>query len=78
MDHFALTIEKQDKQCTYNVTMRHVRVTIVVVEKQNYYIFLVYVCSLIYTKWKTNAPYDTVLCGLSGCTIIFQVISQRT
>ena len=34
MDHFAITIEKQDRQCTYKVTMRHVHVTIVVVEKQ--------------------------------------------
>jgi len=25
---------KQDRQCTYNVTMRRVRVTIVAVEKQ--------------------------------------------
>ena len=28
------TRRKQDKQCTYNVTLRHVRATIVVVEKQ--------------------------------------------
>ena len=26
-------IKKQDKPCTYNVTMRHIRLTIVVVEE---------------------------------------------
>jgi hypothetical protein len=32
----------------------------------------------MYTEWKAQAPYDTVLCGLSGCTILFQIITQTT
>ena len=29
-----VSVNKQDRQCTYNVTLRRVRVTIVAVEKQ--------------------------------------------
>jgi len=29
----------QDRQCTYNVTMRRVRATIAAVKNKNYYIF---------------------------------------
>ena len=29
----AILLEKQDRQCTYNVTLRRVRTTIVAVEK---------------------------------------------
>jgi len=40
---------KNDRQCTYSVTFRRVRVTIVAVEKQRVLSILkVYVCSLRY------------------------------
>ena len=44
---------EQDRRCTYNVTLRRVRVTIVAVEKQ-YYIFRVCICSasaVLYHLW---------------------------
>jgi len=34
MDHVVLTTAKQDRQRTYNFTLRRVRVTIVVMEEQ--------------------------------------------
>ena len=49
--------DKQDRQCTYNVILRRVRVTIVAVEKLEYYIFWVCVCSLSYPACKVHAPY---------------------
>ena len=48
---------KQDRQCTCNVTMRPVRLTIVVVEKQKYYILWVCVCSLRYLEFNAHGPY---------------------
>jgi hypothetical protein len=35
------------------------------------------VCSLSYQACKTHEPYCTVICGLSGCTIIFHIILKR-
>jgi len=37
--------------------MKRVRVTIVAVEKQHYYIFWMCVCSLSYPAWKAHAPH---------------------
>jgi hypothetical protein len=34
--------------------------------------------SLSYPLWKAHASYFTVVCGLSGCTVIFNIISQMT
>jgi hypothetical protein len=48
---------QQDRQCTHNVTLRRVRVTIVAVEKQNCYIFWLCVCSLRYPACNAHAPY---------------------
>jgi hypothetical protein len=47
---------EQDRQCTYNVTLRRVRVTIVVVEKQ-YYILCVCIRSLSYPACNAHAPH---------------------
>jgi len=35
------------------------------------------VCSLSYQACKTHEPYYIVICGLSGCTIIFHIILKR-
>ena len=35
----AEKINKQDRQCTYNITLRHVSATTVAVESRKYYIF---------------------------------------
>jgi hypothetical protein len=56
--------------------MRRVRVTIVAVEKAisiTYCELCVY--SLSYPACKAHASYYIVICGLSGCTIFFHIIS---
>jgi hypothetical protein len=69
-------INKQDRQCTCNVTSSFVRVTIVAVEKQyELHILSVCVCSLSYPACSAHAPYYIVICGLSGCTIFSHIIS---
>jgi hypothetical protein len=58
-----------------NVTLRRVRVTIVVVEKEYLFAILsVCVCSLIYPSCNAHAAYY-VICGLSESTIFFHIIS---
>ena len=51
VDHFW-----QDRWCTCNVTLRHVRATIFLVEKLSYCIFWVGICSLRYPACNTYAP----------------------
>ena len=55
--------------------MRRFRVTIVAVEKQQV-LYSLCVCSLSYPARKAHAPYYIVICGLSGCTTFFHIISQ--
>jgi len=47
--------KEQDRQCTYKVTWRRVRATVVVVEEQECYIFCVCVYSLNYPTCETLA-----------------------
>jgi hypothetical protein len=61
---------QQDRQCTYNVTLKSVREIIVAVKKHKYYIFLC-VCE------SAHAPYCIDICGLSGFDIFSDIISQR-
>ena len=49
-------MQKQNRQCTYNVTLRRVRVTIVDVKNQ-YHILSVCVTSLRHPACKAHAPY---------------------
>jgi len=49
--------KEKEKQCTYNVTFRRVRVTIVAVKLNKYYIFWVCTCSLRYPACKAHALY---------------------
>jgi hypothetical protein len=73
---YAAVKTEQNRQCTYNATLRRFRVTIVAVESNKYYLFCVCVCSLSYPAWKTLVPYCIVICGLlSGCTIFLHIIS---
>jgi len=67
---------RQDKQCTYNLTMKRVRVTTVGVEEQ-------YVLNVMNTYRESclshlachSRHYCVVACGLSGYNLFFQIIS---
>jgi hypothetical protein len=54
---FAYSDWRKDRQCTYNVTLKCARLTNAVVEKSNYYIFWVGVCSRSYPTRNAHAPY---------------------
>ena len=54
---------EQDRKCTFNVTLRRVRATIVAVEKQSIIHNLsVCICSLRYPTCNAHAPYCHVAC----------------
>jgi hypothetical protein len=65
---------KQDRQCTYKIKLRRVRVTVVTVQQLEV-IYILCTCSLSYPAFKVHAPYYIVVYGLSGSTIFFHVIS---
>ena len=71
-----ITYNKHDRPCTYNVTLRRVRVTIVAVEKNRnkYYIFWVCVFSLSYPPCQAHGPHYTVIRGLTGSTIFLSTL----
>jgi hypothetical protein len=49
---------KQQRQCTYDVTLRHVRAnSVVAVEGNKYYTIWVCICSLSYPACNEHAPY---------------------
>ena len=73
------------RQCTFNVILRSVCAATVAVEKQWVSHILcvcvcvcVCVCSLNYPACNAQAPYNFVICDLSGSTIFFHIISQTT
>jgi hypothetical protein len=61
----------------YNVTLRRVCVTSCRV-KAACITFSECVCSLSYPACKAHAPYYIVICGMSGSTVVFHIISQKT
>jgi len=57
--------------CAHNVGFRRVCEAILCKKSGKYYIIWVFVCSLSYPAFIGNAPYKTVLCGISGFTVFF-------
>jgi len=63
---------KQDRKCTYNVTLRRVRINIVAEKKNNkYYISCVSVVLVIQHAIRTR---HLVICDLFSCTIFFHIV----
>jgi len=58
--------EKQDRQCTCNVTSRRVHETSGAVEKE-YLLHILSVC--LYPACRAHATWYVVTCGVSGSTI---------
>jgi hypothetical protein len=70
--HIYYSIKGRDKHCTYNVTVRRVRVTIIVMEKHITYSECVSVALVIqYAKRMRHI----VIYGLSDPTIFFHIIT---
>ena len=80
--------KKHDEIARIKVTLRCVHITAVIVEKQ--YVLhrlsvcvclcvcvCVCVCRLDYPVCKAHASYYIVVCGLSGFTVFFHIISQK-
>ena len=61
-------------ECTYDATLRHIRVSIVSAESSKYYTFWVCVCSLRYSARQGYARYYIGNCDLSGSTIFLHII----
>ena len=57
---------KQDRQCTYNVTLRRVRITT-----------WMCICNRSYPTCNWHAPYYVLICGLSGCTIFYHEFRKK-
>jgi len=66
---------KQDRQYTYDVILRRVRVTIVTLKNQKYCIFLVCVCSLSYPACEVRKLNYIIICSLSCSTVVYHIIS---
>ena len=67
----------QDRQCAYSVTVRHVCATTVAVEKAVSITYSECVCSLRYPACSVRESCYTVICGLSGSTIFFQIFFRE-
>jgi len=67
-------ITSQAFYVAYNVIARRIRLPTVAVEKQ-YVLHILSVRSLRYPERYAHAPYYIAICGLSGCTIFFYIIS---
>ena len=65
---------QQDRQCMYNVTLRHIHATIVAVENCVTYSETVLIAIGLQHVMNMHKIF---FCGLPGCTIFFHIISYR-
>jgi hypothetical protein len=66
--------EYQDRQYTYNVILNRVRVTICALEKE-YVLYILPVCVVALGIQHAMHMGHIVICGLSGSTIGFHIIT---
>jgi hypothetical protein len=62
-------------RCTYNLTLRRVRASVVAWKSNEYYIFWVCVWGLSYPACNVHVPSYIVICGLCGRTMFSRVTS---
>ena len=67
---------RQATYCAYNITLRRVRVCVSGCPSA-WECEYSRACSLTYPASNAHAPYYIVICGLSGCTTFFDIISQK-
>jgi len=75
---WVLSVEHKDSQCTCNVTLGRVRVTVVAVVKR-YVLQIMRTCPdscLSFPAYKEHAPYYVFNCDLSGSNSSLQIISK--
>ena len=65
---------EQDRQCTYNVTLRRLRSTIFCSEKAISITYSECVFVALVTQYAMRMQ-NIVICGLPGCEIFFHIIS---
>jgi hypothetical protein len=75
MERFDLK-SKQDRQSTYNVTLRRPVATIVAVEKQ-YVLHIVSVCIALFIQ-RAMRRRHIVICALPRCTVFFPYLTNCT
>ena len=75
INKYGGTRSVQDRQCTYNVTLRCFRVTIVPLEKQLITTYYERVCVASDNQCEMSM-LPVVTCRVSGSTIIFRITSK--
>jgi hypothetical protein len=68
---------KEDRQCTFNATMRRARVTIAGMEKQHVLNIMNACIRALVIRHEKRMRRDTVICGLSGSTKFFTLSHKQ-
>ena len=70
-------IDKQERQCMYNVTLRRVRKSLSPWKSGKYYVFVVVRACVepCLSSMQRDTPYYDVMYGPCGCAIFFDIIA---
>jgi hypothetical protein len=68
----------EHRHCTYSVTLRRVPLPFLSWKRNNYYIFPVCVCSLIYVACKAHSPHYTIFSSVARLALqYFSALSHK-